>query len=182
MCIISLTAFFTRTAAVFQLIPLIGHDQFALGVDLIGLAVTITAFTILLMVPISAPLTDRFGARAIVLWSTLASGGALWMLYASTSLFGFWLGVVLFGLAAGINYPAIGSFTISALPRERYGPGMGMQRTFGDVGFVFGPVIIGALADLTGDGNLAGVAFNVAILFVASFFFWIVSRGMRRES
>ena len=49
-------------------------------------------------------------------------------------------------------------------------------------GFVFGPVIIGALADLTGGGNLAGVAFNVAILFVASFFFWIVSRGMRRES
>ena len=182
ICIISLTAFFTRTAAVFQLIPLIGHDQFQLGVDMIGLAVTITAFTILLMVPLSAPLTDRFGARAMVLWSTLASGGALWMLYASTSLLGFWLGVIFFGLAAGINYPAIGSFTISALPRERYGPGMGMQRTFGDVGFVFGPVIIGALADLTGGGNLAGVAFNVAILFVASGFFWIVSRGMRRES
>ncbi len=181
ICIVSLTVFFTRTAAIFQLIPLIGHETFHLDVGTIGLAVTMNAFMILLMVPFSAPLTDRFGARANVLWSTLATAVALWMLYASTTLLGFWFAVVMFGVASGVNYPAIGSFTIAALPRERYGPGMGMQRSFGDIGFVLGPVLVGLIGDMTGGAHLGGVLLNLALLVLASCFFWIASAGLRRE-
>ena len=133
------------------------------------------------MLPVATPLIAKFGARANVLWSTLATAVALAMLYLSSSQAWFWLAVVLLGASSGISYPAISSFTIACLPRERYGPGMGMQRTFGDVGFVFGPVIVGALGDLTGGGHFAGVMLNIALIIFAVLVYAIGSRGLRME-
>ena len=59
---------------------------------------------------------------------------------------------------------------------------MGMQRTFGDVGFVFGPVVVGALSDFTGGAHLAGVSLNIALLGAAALVFAVGSRGERLES
>ena len=182
VCILSCIVFFTRTATLFQLIPFLGAENFGLDLGTIGLALTLCAFMNFAMLPITTPLIENFGARANVLWSTLATALALATFYLSTSQVGFWLAVLMLGAATGVNYPAISTFTISALPRERYGPGMGMQRTFGDVGFVFGPVIVGALSDLTGGAHWAGVVVNIALLVAASLVFAISSRGMRAEA
>ena len=180
VCILSCVVFFTRTATLFQLIPMLGHETFGLDVGAIGVAITLSAFMNFVMLPASAPLIDRFGARANVIWSTVATAVALAMLYLSTSQVGFWLAVVLLGSSSGISYPAISSFTIACLPRERYGPGMGMQRTFGDFGFVFGPVVVGALSDLTGGEHFAGVVLNIVLLGLAALVYAIGSRSMRR--
>jgi MFS family permease len=134
------------------------------------------------MLPITTPLIEKFGPRLNVIWSTLGTGVALATFYLSTSQIGFWLAVLMLGATTGVNYPAISTFTISALPRERYGPGMGMQRSFGDVGFVFGPVLVGALSDFTGGAHGAGVALNIALLCVAALVFALTSRGLRAEA
>ena len=68
------------------------------------------------------------------------------------------------------------------LPRERYGPGMGMQRTFGDVGFVVGPVIAGILYDLAGPGHGAVIVANVGLLAACTLLFVVGSRGFRSAS
>ncbi len=182
VCILSCVVFFTRTATLFQLIPILGAETFGLDLWAIGLAVTLSAFMNFAMLPITTPLIEHFGPRANVLWSTLATAVALATLYLSSSQIGFWLAVVMLGAATGVNYPALSAFTISALPRERFGPGMGMQRTFGDVGFVFGPVVVGALSDFTGGAHLAGVSLNIALLGAAALVFAVGSRGERLES
>ena len=181
VCVLSCVVFFTRTATLFQLIPMLGAESFGLDVGEIGAALTLSAFMNFVMLPVATPLIAKFGARANVLWSTLATAVALAMLYLSSSQAWFWLAVVLLGASSGISYPAISSFTIACLPRERYGPGMGMQRTFGDVGFVFGPVIVGALGDLTGGGHFAGVMLNIALIIFAVLVYAIGSRGLRME-
>jgi MFS family permease len=159
--------FFTRTATLFQLVPFLGAESFGLDVGTIGVAITVFAFMNFAMLPITTPLIEKFGARANVLWYTLATAVGLAVLYLSSAQIGFWLAVVMLGAATGVNYPAISTFTIAALPRERFGPGMGMQRTFGDVGFVFGPVIVGALSDFTGGGHGAVMALNIVLLGAA---------------
>ena len=182
VCILSCIVFFTRTATLFQLIPFLGAENFGLDLGTIGLALTLCAFMNFAMLPITTPLIEKFGPRLNVIWSTLGTGAALATFYLSTSQLGFWLAVLMLGAATGVNYPAISTFTISALPRERYGPGMGMQRSFGDVGFVFGPVMVGALSDFTGGAHGAGVALNIALLCVAALVFAITSRGLRAEA
>jgi multidrug resistance protein len=181
VCLLSCVVFFTRTATLFQLVPFLGAESFGLDVGTIGVAITVFAFMNFAMLPITTPLIEKFGARANVLWSTLATAVGLAVLYLSSAQIGFWLAVVMLGAATGVNYPAISTFTIAALPRERFGPGMGMQRTFGDVGFVIGPVIVGALSDFTGGGHGAGVALNIVLLGAAALAFAIGSRGMRAE-
>ena len=57
---------------------------------------------------------------------------------------------------------------------------MGVQRTFGDVGFVVGPVVVGALADAT-HGHFAGTMLNVALLVASAMVFLVGSRGQRPE-
>jgi DHA1 family multidrug resistance protein-like MFS transporter len=92
----------------------------------------------------------------------------------------FWVAIFVMGIGGGVSYPAISSFTIGCLPRERYGAGMGMQRTFGDVGFVFGPVIAGALDDLTG-AHAADVMLNMGLLTVATIIFLVATAGWRSD-
>ena len=181
VCILSGVIFFTRTATLFQLIPMLGAEVFGLDVGSIGAALTLSAFMNFLMLPVATPLITRIGARATVIWLTLGSAVGLAMLYLSASQAWFWMAVIVLGASSGVSYPAVSSFTIACLPRERYGPGLGMQRTFGDVGFVFGPVVVGALGDLTGGGHFAGVMLNIALIVVAVVIFSVGSRGTRME-
>ena len=180
ICLLAGMVFFTRAATLFQLIPILGHDSFGLSVGEVGLALTVNAGMNFVALPIASPLIDRFGVRVMVFAAAVGSAGSLALIYAAPSAFWFWVGVTFLGISSGLSYPATSSFTIACLPRERYGPGMGMQRTFGDVGFVVGPVIVGALSDASGT-QLAGTSLNVGLLIVAALAFLYGSRGMRRD-
>ena len=177
VCILTLAIFFTRVVTLFQLIPLIGAETFGLGVGSIGLALTLCALANFIGLPMTTPLIEKFGARAVVIGTTLATALAIGMLWLDASVLWFWLSIAVLGIAMGVSYPAISSYVIGCLPRERYGPGMGMQRTFGDVGFVFGPVIAGALDDFAGPGHSAVIMFNVALLAAGALLFAMGSRG-----
>jgi DHA1 family multidrug resistance protein-like MFS transporter len=180
VCILSGVVFFTRAATLFQLIPLLGSESFGLSVGQVGLALTVNALMNFAALPFASPLSEHVGSRDVVFWSTLGSACALALIYAAPSVGWFWFAVILLGFASGISYPATSVFTISCLRRDRYGPGMGVQRTFGDVGFVVGPVIVGALADASG-GHFIGTMLNVALLVVSAIVFLVGSRGLRPE-
>jgi DHA1 family multidrug resistance protein-like MFS transporter len=180
VCILAGVVFFTRAATLFQLIPLLGSESFGLSVGDVGLALTVNALMNFVALPFASPMIDRFGSRATVFLSTLGGAGSLALIYAAPSVVWFWVAVILLGFCSGVSYPSTSSFTIGCLPRERYGPGMGMQRTFGDVGFVVGPVILGALGDASG-GHFAGTMLNVGLLVAAAVIFMVGSRGMRPE-
>lgn len=179
VCILTLAIFFTRVVTLFQLVPFIGAETFGLGVGAIGLALTLCAAANFFGLPMTAPLIERFGARIVIIGSTLVTAAATAMLALDTSAAWFWLSVVGLGIAMGVSYPALSTFVIGCLPRERYGPGMGMQRTFGDVGFVTGPVIAGALDDMAGSGHTIVIGMNVVLLCACTLLFALGSQGAR---
>jgi DHA1 family multidrug resistance protein-like MFS transporter len=179
VCIVSLMSFFTRTTVIFQLIPLVAHDRFGMGLEMIGMALTVNSIFILAVMPLASSLTSRFGARRLVFWSTVACAAVVWMLYASPSLWLYWVAVMLFGVMSGLTYPAIGVFMLEILAKEHYGAGSGLQRSFGDVGFVIGPLVMGALSDLSGGGQAVGSAANALLLAGSAFWFLLATRGAR---
>ncbi len=181
ICILTLAIFFTRVVTLFQLIPLLGVETFHLDVGSIGLALTLCAAVNLVGLWMTGPLIERFGARQVVFGSTLVTAAATAMLWLDSSPIWFWLSATLIGIAMGVSYPALSSFVIACLPRERYGPGMGMQRSFGDVGFVFGPVVAGLLDDTTGSGHSAVIGMNVVLLLAAAILFLGGSRNVRGD-
>ncbi len=177
VCLLTLAVFFTRVVTLFQLMPLLGAENFGLGPGAIGLALTLCSLMCFIGLPLTPRLIERFGARAVVMGSTLASAAAIAMLALNGSAAWFWASVALLGAAMGVSYPAISTYVIGCLAPERYGPGMGMQRTFGDIGFVFGPVIAGAIDDAAGPGHGAVIWLNAGLLIAASLVFSAGSRG-----
>lgn len=176
--LVNAVMFFARTACMFQLMPLMGVEKFGLDVAHIGIAITIIAFSMLLVLPSASVMCDRMGSRLAVLLSCL-----LTMVGISLILFGwhpawFWVSMLVYGLAGGLSTAAIGAYTIEVLPRHKYGEGMGLQRTISDIGYVLGPVFAGVAADFSGYGNAGGIVATLAIVgLVTGLFLYASARS-----
>jgi len=179
ICIVTFGVFFTRTASQWLIIPLIAHDRYGLGVDVIGLSLTLLAISNFLTLPITGALVDRYGARRLTIISTLVMAASLMVIAFGNSVAWLWAGMALLGLGGGLNGPATGAYAAGAVPRKLYGPAMGLMRTWGDAGFVLGPVLIGLLGDMASAGPAGGLVANAFLLAVSGLAFAFV-RARRR--
>ncbi len=179
--LVSCVVFFTRTAFLFQLVPLVGDLDFKLSVATIGVGITISAGAILFVLPLTAMMIQRLGSRMSVILSLVFSALGILLLIGGQHPFWFWLSMIVYGLAGGFNGPAVGAYTIEVLPRNQYGQGMGLQRTISDVGYVAGPVVIGLVSDWSPIGNAAGIIACSALIGVATVLFMIASHGGKRR-
>ena len=178
---VSCVSFFTRTACMFQLIPLIGQDSFGLDVSQIGIGIGIIAGTMMLVMPFNQLLIEKVGARMAVVYSMLGMAAGLAVIVIGPQQYWFWLCMVLYGLTGGLNAPAVGAYSIAILPRRQYGAGMGLQRTISDIGYVAGPVLVGLIDDLSGFGHNGGILANVGLLVVSTLVFILVSSNTSAE-
>lgn len=174
--IITFGIFFTRTAAMWLLIPLIGHDNFGLSVDVIGLALTIAAVANLAMLPIVGPIIDRVGARPITVVATVVTGLGLALIALASGEPIFWVAMVILGVAGGFNGPSVTSAMADLVPPNLYGPAMGMQRAAGDAGFILGPILVGLIYDFTSTGHIGGLLANSLLMIVSGLLVLVAGR------
>jgi multidrug resistance protein len=179
--LVTCVVFFTRTAFLFQLVPLIGDQDFKLSVGTIGIGITFSACAILIVLPLAATMIQRLGSRMSVIISLAFSSLGIFLLIGGQNPYWFWVSMAVYGLAGGLNGSAIGAYTIEVLPRNQYGQGMGLQRTIGDVGYVAGPVAIGLFSDWSSLGNAAGIIACSALIGAATVLFMIASHGGKRR-
>ena len=178
--LVSCIVFFTRTAFLFQLVPLIGDGDFKLSVAAIGFGVTITAGAMLVVLPLATALIKRMGSRMSVIVSLFVSALGIALLHGGAHPVWFWISMTVYGVAGGFNGSAVAAYTIEVLPRNQYGQGMGLQRTIGDIGYVAGPVAIGLVSDWSPLGNAAGVIACSALIVVIAVFFALASHAGKR--
>lgn len=176
-CLMGGVNFFTRTAAQFQLIPLIAYDDLHLSIDVIGLALVVSSVAMFMLLPLSGTIIGRFGARSCVAWSSFCLAGSLAIIFFGHDRFWFWIAMAAIGLAQGILGPATSAYAVGIIPRERFGPGMGMQRTISDIGFVAGPLVVGFLDGMGGLGHSAGLIAVILLLIAGGTVFWLGTRG-----
>jgi DHA1 family multidrug resistance protein-like MFS transporter len=165
---------FVRTAALWQLIPLIAAARFGMGFDQVGLAVTITSLANVLILPLSGNLVDRFGWRYLPPIASVGYAVSLLLIAGGTAEPMFWSGVVLAGVFGGLIGPASSTALIELTQPALLPSASGLQRTFNDLGFVLGPVTMGMLADGFGITDGWGLALTAGLL-LASALVWTLA-------
>lgn len=164
LCLLYFATFFTRTASEWLLIPLVAVTRYEMGVETVGLALTMLVIGTFLVLPLSGGVINRFGAGAAAAASITASAAALLLFALGQQSATFWAALLLLGIGNGVSSSATSVLSAEILPRARYGPGMGLMRTFGDAGFVSGPIAVGLLDDLGSSGVVGGLLFNASLL------------------
>ncbi len=161
---ITFGTFFTRTAAQWQLIPLIGAHRFELSLGTIGIAMTMQAGANLAMLPLAGLLIDRLGHQRLILLSTASLALCLLLIAFGSAVWTFAVGVILVGASVGVLSPASMAYAADNAPDGKFGPAMGVLRTVGDAGFVLGPILAGLVIDLSSFGYAGGLALNALII------------------
>lgn len=171
VCLVSLSIFLTRTGGRLTLLPLLGENRFGMSPALLGLVFTMMTVLNLATLAPAGTMIDRLGRKAVIVPGTVVTGAALMLFALSGDVWLFVFAAVIHGLGTGIIGPAPAAYAADISEPGMRGVSMGLYRTFGDIGFVIGPVLLGAIAELAGfDWALAFTAFflvSIALLFAA---------------
>lgn len=122
---------------------------------------------------------DKLGRKALIVPSALVTGVALVLFALSGQVWMFIMAAVIHGFGTGILGPAPAAYAADIAPPGMRGITMGLYRTFGDAGFVIGPVALGGLADLVGFGP--ALTFNAIVLVSVAMLFAIFARETLRR-
>ena len=143
----TMLVFFTRSGSRHTLLPLIAVERLDISATQLGLLfTTMTTINLLFAVP-SGAFTDRFGRKTAILPGTILSLLGLSMFALGTQLWIFYGAAVALGLGSGVIGPAPAAYAGDLAPPGKAGVTMGLYRSFGDPGFIIGPVLLGLIAD-----------------------------------
>lgn len=166
---VAFSLFVMRGGARITLFPLFGSEVVGLSPSQIGDVLSVSAITNLLIVNPGGQLVDRIGRKPVAIWGLILAGLA-------TSAYGFFdsygsLLVVsgIFGLASGLASIPPPTMVGDLAPPGAEGSAVGLFRTAGDLGFIVGPLIMGAVADAGTFSTgfiISGVLLAVAALAV----------------
>ena len=130
------------------IIPIFAADALGLGVDQIGLIVSLSVAVDFSLFLVAGWLMDRHGRKFAIVpcFAIQALGMALVPL---TSTFGGLLFAAVFiGIGNGLGAGTMMTLGADLSPAESRGEFLGVWRLIGDVGFTGGPLVVGAVADL----------------------------------
>jgi DHA1 family multidrug resistance protein-like MFS transporter len=170
VALVSLTAAFARTGALFTLIPILARDRLALTTDRIGFGLALATLAGLALAYPAGVLTDRHGRKAVIVPATLVSGVALVMFVLAPS-YAWFLAACLAWSAGGMGGSAPAAYAADVAPAGMNAAALGTFRMLGDVGYVAGPVLLGLAADVGGPERALGVT-AALLAAVALLFAW----------
>ncbi len=164
---VAFSLFIMRGGARITLFPLFGSEVVGLSPSQIGDVLSISAVTNLLIVNPGGQLVDRVGRKPVAIAGLILAGFAI-SAYGFFETFGSLLVVsALFGLASGLASIPPPTIVGDLAPRGAEGSAVGLYRTSGDLGFIVGPLVMGAVADAGAFSTgfiISGVLLGVAAL------------------
>ncbi len=177
--LITMAVFFTRTASRNTLMPVMASARLGISTGALGAIFTLMSVVNLVLIAPAAMIADRFGRKWAIVPSGLLMALALVVLGASHGYLLLLIGAVLLAIGTGIAGPAPAAYAADIAPPELRGLAMGLYRSAGDIGFLIGPPLLGALADAT--SFAWGFGANALLLVVAALFFLVMARETLRK-
>lgn len=167
--LISFTSAVARTGALFNVIPVLAHDRLALTTERIGLGLALASVVGLAFAYPAGVLVDRFGRKVVIVPATVLSGISLLLFLMAPSYGWFLAGCVAWSVAMGVSGAAPAAYAADVAPPGMNAAAMSAYRMLSDLGYVVGPIALGAITDVFGvETALAGTAVllvAVALLF-----------------
>lgn len=153
------------------LIPLFGNEEVGLGEIGIGVGLAIASLTEFAILFPAGKATDRFGRKAVIApgYAAMSVALVLWPLATTPALFFLANGV--FGLISGYAGVPQAAMLADVTDEDVRTTAVAAFRFVGDLGFVLGPLVAGASADVFGYGAafaLAAVPMLVSLGFILS--------------
>jgi len=150
VCLVSFSAAFARTGALFNVIPVLAESRMHLTAAQIALGISFVSVASFALAYPSGVMVDRFGRKAVIVPATIISGSSM-VLFAVAPTFPMYLAAcAVWSLALGISSDAPGAYAADMAPRGMNAAAMSSYRTLSDVGYVVGPLLLGFIADQLG--------------------------------
>jgi len=144
--LVSFVAFFARTGALFNVVPLRAKNAIGLGPAQIGLGLGMISIVSMVLAYPSGMLVDRFGRKAVIVPALVLNGSAM-LLFAVVPTFGwFVLACLLWGCASAVSGAAPAAYATDVAPKGMMASALGTYRMVADAGYVVGPLALGAIA------------------------------------
>jgi MFS family permease len=167
--LIGFTNAVARTGALFNVIPVLAHDRLGLSTERLGLGLALASVVGLALAYPAGVLVDRFGRKVVIVPATVVSGISLLIFLFAPSYAWFLAGCIAWSVAVGISGAAPAAYAADVAPAGMNAAAMSAYRGLSDLGYVVGPIALGAVTDVFGpETALAGTAallVAVAILF-----------------
>jgi MFS family permease len=158
-----------RTGALFNVVPVLARDRLLLGTDRIGFGLALASVAGLALAYPAGVLVDRYGRKTVIVPATAAAGLSMLVFLLASSYAGFLTGCMLWSVAVGVSGAAPAAYAADVAPPGMNAAAMSTFRMLSDVGYVLGPIALGAVTDLSGaDAALttaAALMLAVAALF-----------------
>lgn len=153
----TMAAFFIRAGIISTVLPF--HTAHVLGIPLdspenqakvagyIGLLITTIALASLVTMWPAGRWSDRRGRKAPFVVSLVLAGLTAPFIYFAKDWWTLVAVMVVYGLVLGLHGP-LASWSSDLVPPQQMGVGMGLYRTISDLGFLLGPLVMGAVLQL----------------------------------
>jgi multidrug resistance protein len=166
--LVTFQAAFTRTGAIFSVVPLAGVERIGLGAAAIGLAITAGNLLNLATIALAGVLVDRYGRKPVIVPSCLLTAAAFAGFAYAMSYPAFVLSAVLWGVGSALG-GSTAAYAADQAPPGGNGVTMGIYRMLSDAGYIIGPALLGLVAERTGTQSALLVAAATAVLAMAPF-------------
>jgi MFS family permease len=145
---------------------------FAASIEVnVGTFFLVYAVTLTIIRPVAGKISDKYGEKVIIVPALAIGSIALVVLTMTTSLVGFVLSAVLYGIGFGSAQPALQAATIKLAPPEKRGVANATFFTAFDLGIGLGAIILGFISQFMGYQMLFAVC---AVVGLISFILFIV--------
>ena len=125
---------FTRTGALFALVPLFGAMHLGLSTTEIGLSLAIGSVAGLVITYPAGSIADRYGRKVVIVPMTIMMGLS-YVLYSFAPSFGWFLAATLiWGITAAASGSTPAAYAADSAPPGMNAAAMGLFRTLGDLG------------------------------------------------
>ena len=178
---LSYAMFFSRVASSWFLMPLIGHEEFGMGIGSISALLTASAIANLVILRFVSLLVRRYGRFNVL-------GGSVSMILAALAILAFavsgwmlWPFTILMGIGTGLTSALVTAYAADAAPPGRIGAVMGSMRMMTDLGAITGPSLAGFCVDQPWLGIKGGIGLCAAVLVLTAAIFLATAKGLRRS-
>ena len=179
VCGLNAALFFSGAGGRGTLLPILAYQSFGFTPDALGALFSAMAVTSLLGLGPAAAITDAVGRKAVIAPCVIMSAASVALIGTTTDPFAFTAASILWAAAGSLMGTAPAAYAADISPKNIRGSALGIYRTCGDVGLLFGPLALGALADSAGIPAALGA--NAALLTLAGGVFHFTAREIKRD-
>ncbi len=163
------------------IVPLYGATVLGLDVAAVGVILTVSAAIDMSLFGIAGLLQDRMGRKWASVPSMIILGTGMAMVPLTVGYASLLAAAAIMGLGNGLGSGTMMTLGSDLAPRDAMGEFLGLWRLIGDGGNTGGPLVVGAVADLTGLGLAAVVLAGVGALAASNLAWFVPETRHQRE-